>query len=166
MALAQLPDEILHHILHQLPPDDALRSFQLVCRRFARLSAAPLVWRSHCVHGFAYWHPRHDFPTKLARPAADVDWKALYVDRRRSNVLAARLLDSIIATKVRRLDCFGRLGALGYDAKDFLLEQASTAEDAHDVLARRYEHSIRLFPLPPIVMPCPCTPPAAPAIRV
>lgn len=137
MSFANIPDEIIHHLLHYISPEDNLGSFQSLSRRFYRLATEPLLWRYHCRSSFQYWHQDHDFPYKLRRRASEVDWRRLFTLRVRQNRLVAELLDGIIATRVGRLERFETIGRLGYDAKDFLLAQCRTDESATDFLARR-----------------------------
>lgn len=60
------------------------------------------------------------------------------MERNRRNTRVSYLMDGILASKVGRLQKFGQICMLGYDAKDFLLEQCHTDETAEDVLARRF----------------------------
>ncbi|KND93099.1 hypothetical protein TOPH_02113 [Tolypocladium ophioglossoides CBS 100239] len=138
MSLDRVPDEIIQHLLYYVSPRDNLRGLQLLSRRFHRLANEPLLWRLHCRDSFRYWHPDHGLRHKLRLKVAEVEWKRLFGLRTRQNSLVARLLDDIIATKVGRLKRFEAIARLGYDAKDFLLEQCRTDESADDYLARRY----------------------------
>lgn len=137
MSLDQLPDEIIQHLLHYVSPDDTLASFQLVSRRFARVSDEPLIWKYYCVNTFRYWHPEHDFRTKVRLPAFKVGWKRLFVLRRRRHAYVSGLFEGILASKVGRHRRFAQIGELGYDAKDFLLDQCNADDSVEDVLARR-----------------------------
>lgn len=137
MSLDQLPDDIIQHLLYCLSPGDTLSGFQLTCRRFALLSSEPLIWRYHCVNAFRYWHPGHEFPVKVRAPVAEVDWKGLFIFRRSRNCAISKIFDEILETKVCRFAKIGSIAELGYDAKDFLLEQTKCSEAADDVLARR-----------------------------
>lgn len=133
-----VPDEIMVRILYYVSPEENLSCFQLISRRHSRLANEPLLWKHHCRTSFKHWDSRHDFPLKLALPAPAVDWKRLWMLRRGQNARVLRLLDDILATKMGRVDKFGQICLLEYDAKDILLEQCSTPDDADDVLARRY----------------------------
>ncbi|KAL8341276.1 hypothetical protein RB598_003286 [Gaeumannomyces tritici] len=133
-----VPDEIMVRILYYVSPEENLSSFQLISRRHSRLANEPLLWKHYCRTSFRHWDPRHDFPLKLALPAPVVDWKRLWMLRRGQNARVLRLLDDILATKLGRVDKFGQICLLEYDAKDILLEQCRTPDDAEDVLARRY----------------------------
>ncbi|KAL2752215.1 hypothetical protein ACRALDRAFT_1066266 [Sodiomyces alcalophilus JCM 7366] len=136
--LDQIPDEIIHHILTFVSPEDNLLRVQLLSRRLNALANEPLLWRQHCRTSFAHWDPSHDLPGKLGAPVSDVDWKALFLLRKARNVHVANLFDSILATKFGRMEKFEQICRLGYDARDFLLEQCHTIDSADDVLARRY----------------------------
>ena len=137
MSLHQLPDEIIQHLLHYVSPDDTLASFQLVSRRFARVSNEPLIWKYHCVNTFRYWHPDHDFHNKVRLAAFKVDWKRLFILRRSQVAYISELFDGVLVSKVGRHRKFAQIGELGYDAKDFLLDQCHANDSVEDVLARR-----------------------------
>lgn len=136
-ALEGIPDEILQHIVSYVSPHDNLARVQLISRRLNRLANEPLLWRRHCQRTFAYWNPSHDFPAKLAGKVSDVDWKALFLLRKARDAQISALFDGILATQLGRARRFEQICLLGYDAKDFLLEQCRTIESADDVLARR-----------------------------
>lgn len=144
-SLEDIPDEIIRHILLYLPPGDALESFQLLSRRLHVLANEPLLWRWHCRNSFRYWHPDHKFREKLCARASSVDWKGLWITRKRNNKRIARWLDGVISTKVGQLRRLKQICELGYDAKDYLLEQCQVDDSAEDVLARRYESRFSLF---------------------
>lgn len=136
-SIQDFPDEIVRHILLYLPPKDTLESFQLLCRRFRYLANEPLLWRWHCRTSFRYWHPGHRFEEKLAALASSVDWRGLWITRKRNNNRVARLLDGVLSTRVGQVRRMREICELGYDAKDYLLEQCNVGDDAEDVLARR-----------------------------
>lgn len=136
-SLEDVPDEIIRHILLYLPPEYTLASFQLVSRRYHHLANEPLLWRFHCQSSFRYWNPEHRLDERLAALASSVDWRGLWTKRKRRNYKAARLLDGVISTKVGQLKRLGGICELGYDVKDYLLEQCHVDESAEDVLARR-----------------------------
>ncbi|ROT42735.1 F-box domain-containing protein [Sodiomyces alkalinus F11] len=137
-CLDQIPDEIIHHILTFVSPEDNLLRVQLFSRRLNALANDPILWRQHCRTSFAHWDPRHDLPAKLDADVASVDWKALFLLRKARNVHISNLFDGILSTKLGRVRKFEQICRLGYDAKDFLLEQCRTIDSADDVLARRY----------------------------
>jgi F-box protein 21 len=137
-SLEDIPDEIIRHILLYLPPEDTLENFQLLSRRYQHLANESLLWRWHCQHSFRHWHPDHDFHEKLTVRASSVDWRGLWTRRKRNNNRVARLLDGVLSTKVGQLKKLKQICELGYDAKDYLLEQCRADDSAEDVLARRY----------------------------
>ncbi|KAK3305534.1 uncharacterized protein B0T15DRAFT_555780 [Chaetomium strumarium] len=137
-SLEDIPDEIIRHILLYLPPEDAFGSFQLVSRRFYHLASEPLLWKWHCQSSFRYWNPEHRFQEKLQALASSVNWKRLWTLRKRRNDKAARLLNGVISTNVGRLKKVQGICELGFDVKDFLLEQCHVDPSADDFLARRY----------------------------
>lgn len=142
-SLEEFPDEIIRHILLYLPPEDTLRSFQLLSRRLHYLANESLLWRWYCRISFKYWHPGHRFQEKLAVRASSVDWKRMWLARKRSNNEVARLLDGVLSTKVGQLRRLQQICQMGYDVKDYLLDQCHIDDSAEDALARRYE---KLFP--------------------
>lgn len=137
MSLKQIPDEIIQQLLYYISPEDTLRCFQLLAHRFHRLAGHGLLWRYHCRTRFRYWSPHHEFHEKLRQSVTRTDWKDLFLLRNRRNRLISELFDAILASKVGRLKRMEHICRLGYDAKDFLLDQCRTHESASDVLSRR-----------------------------
>lgn len=137
MFFSQIPDEIIQHLLYYISPEDNLLSFQFLSHRLRHLANESLLWRYHCQIRFEYWHPQHNFHRRLKGRASDTPWKQIFILRKSRNAQLNRLLDDIVATKVGRLKRFEKVCKLGYDAKDFLLEQCNADEAAEDVLARR-----------------------------
>ncbi|KAF3763623.1 hypothetical protein M406DRAFT_94515 [Cryphonectria parasitica EP155] len=137
-SLDNVPDEIVRQILQYVPPGEAYYQVPLVSKRLRRLAFEPLLWRDYCQSCFRYWHAEHCLGEKLQSRASKTDWRGLWRLRQERNDLSARLLDKAIATKVGRMGNIGKICQLGYDAKDFLLEQVQTPDTADDVLARRY----------------------------
>ncbi|KAL6356888.1 hypothetical protein LRP88_10501 [Fusarium phalaenopsidis] len=138
MSFSQVPDEIIQHLLYYISPEDTLASFQLISHRLRRLANEPLLWRYHCQSNFKFWHPEHRFHQRLRDRAPATPWKKLFIIRKCRNAQINRLLDEILATKVGRLRRFEKVCRLGYDAKDFLLEQCDAGDAIDDHLARRY----------------------------
>lgn len=137
MLLDQVPYEIIQHLLYYVSPEDNLASFQLLSHRLYRLANEPLLWKYHCRSSFRFWNPEHGFQRRLKQRASEADWKCLFIQRNTRNVQISHLLDEILATKAGRLMKFEQICRLGYDAKDFLLDQCHAEESAEDVLARR-----------------------------
>lgn len=137
MSFSQVPDEIIQHLLYYISPEDTLASFQLISHRLRRLANEPLLWRYHCQSNFKFWHPEHRFHQRLRDRAPATPWKKLFIIRKCRNAQINRLLDEILATKVGRLRRFEKVCRLGYDAKDFLLEQCDADDSIDDHLARR-----------------------------
>ncbi|KAG5945911.1 hypothetical protein E4U59_004963 [Claviceps monticola] len=138
MSLEQIPDEIVQQLLYHVSPEDNLRCFQLLAHRYHRLGGQSLLWRYHCCTRFRYWSSEHEFQEKLRQTVATVEWKELYILRKTRNSLVSEFLDAVLASQVGRLQNMERICRLGYDAKDFLLEQCQSHESVSDVLARRY----------------------------
>jgi len=136
-TLNDFPDEIIRHVLWFVSPEDNLEIVQHLSRRFYHLGNESLLWRHYCRASFTYWHPDHDIENKFAAIPSSVAWKTLWVTRKRSTTKVSRLLDGILSTKVGQLRKLQQICLLGYDAKDYLLEQCHVDESAEDVLARR-----------------------------
>ena len=136
-SLNYLPDEILQQILFYLSPEDTL-TIQDTSSRFARLANEPLLWRYHCRTSFKYWDPKHRIRQKFIGNVGDVDWKKIYFYRRDVDIQTTITLNSILASQIKRIEKFERIGQFGYDAKDTLLRHCGTDDSVEDVLARRY----------------------------
>lgn len=136
-SLDDFPDEIIRHVLWFVSPEDNLGVIQALSRRFYHLGNEALLWRHYCRISFTYWNPDHDIEKKFAAIPSSVAWKSLWITRKRSTTKVSRLLDGILSTKVGQLRKLQQICLLGYDAKDYLLEQCHVDESAEDVLARR-----------------------------
>lgn len=136
-SLNEIPAELVRHVFLYVSPEDNLRAIQTLSHRLHKIANDTLLWRHYCRISYKYWAPEHDLARKLASPASDVDWKRLWLRRRHDNDQVAHLLDQILSTKVGRLWKFGQICRLGYDAKDYLLDQCHAGDDVEDVLARR-----------------------------
>lgn len=136
--LLSLPEEVIEHIIKYIPDDDdAVLNINLVCKQLYRLSDSPSEWRSRC-RQLRYWEPKHNFHEKLRNPVpAEVDWRALFVQRFHVRKRTTQLLNEIISSPINRIPKYHEIGNFGYDAKDCLAEHAKVSEDADDVLARR-----------------------------
>ncbi|KAH6653747.1 hypothetical protein BKA67DRAFT_535106 [Truncatella angustata] len=137
-SFAELPDEIVTHILNYLAPEVTLTVIPRLSKRFHRITDTPLLWKFYCENSFRYWQPDHNIKHKLRNKVSDVDWRALFALRHRRNRRIAHLLDDIVASRVSRLQKTEEICQFGYDAKDFLLRQCKIHESADDVLARRF----------------------------
>lgn len=133
---AQFGDEILLDIFAHVPPEDNARSLQLVCKKFYIVANDRTIWKRNCCTSFKYWRDKHWLYDEAAKERADVDWKALWLGRKRTDAHLGRLFDNILETKVGRLERFRDICMFGYDAKDFLLQQLQ-ASSPEDELARR-----------------------------
>ncbi|KAK3313918.1 hypothetical protein B0H66DRAFT_607155 [Apodospora peruviana] len=143
-SLHDFPHEIIRHILLYVSPEDNLRIAQLLSRGFYHLGNEGLLWRQYCRTSFTYWHPDHQIERKFAAIPSSVAWKQLWITKKRSTTKVARLLDGILSTKRGQLERLQQICLLGYDAKDYLLEQCRVDESAEDVLARRYDSLLSL----------------------
>jgi len=77
----------------------------------------------------------------------DVDWKTLYMHRKRVESETATILNSIIEGQVNRIQKFKMIADFGYDAKDTLLKHCRASDAAEDVLARRQAMHLHLLDL-------------------
>jgi len=136
-SLAGLPDEVLQHILFYLSPRDILLNIQRVSKQLNGLGSEPLLWRHHCRVEFKYWDSKHRIKQKFMGNVGDVDWKTLFMHRRKVDEQTSEILNSILQGQVNRIKKFHSIGDFGYDAKDALLRHCYASETAEDVLARR-----------------------------
>lgn len=141
-TMDDVPVEILRQIIQHVPPEEAYESLPLVSKRMKRVAAEPLLWKYFCQTCFRFWNSEHCIGDKLESRASKTPWRDLWRRRKYRNDLIARLLNSIVSTKVNRYLKMGRLCQYRYDAKDFLLEQVNTPDSAEDCLARRYDKSL------------------------
>lgn len=137
-SLVDFPDEIIRHILEFVSPEDNLRSIQLICRRLHHVANDALLWRFYCSTTFLYWDPKHQFHEKLQQRASFVKWKQLWLTRKGYNDRIAEWFEGILQSKVGQLTKLRSICLLGYDSKDYLLDQYQCDPEAEDVLARRY----------------------------
>ncbi|KAI8965545.1 hypothetical protein F5Y11DRAFT_294552 [Daldinia sp. FL1419] len=137
-SINSLPDEIVHHILLYVPPEETLSKVTLLSKRFNRVAHEPLLWRCYCQQNFKYWEASHHFKERLNGYLYATDWRRLFLLRLGRNAYIARLLDGIIASRVSRLQKTEQICLYGYDAKDYLLSQCQVPDSAKDALARRY----------------------------
>lgn len=143
-SIFRLPDELLEAIVSYLPPSATI-AFGSTCRRNNKITFEPLVWRRHCVQKWRYWEPRHELEEKLEAPPAQTKWQQLYNERARIDREALELFDQMLPTQQLRCDRMEKIAAHGYDVKDLMLHMKHhTAEEAEDVLARRY-HAHRIL---------------------
>ncbi|KAK3989675.1 hypothetical protein QBC44DRAFT_266365 [Cladorrhinum sp. PSN332] len=137
-SFADVPDEIIRHILHFIPPEDILDSVQLLSHRFYRVAKEPLLWRRLCLETFNYWHPAHRIEAKIKAPAPHTNWRALWIARTKKNARIGWLMEGILSTNQGRIKRMEKISMLGYDAKDYLLEQIHCDESKEDALSRRF----------------------------
>ncbi|KAL9099411.1 MAG: hypothetical protein Q9163_005083 [Psora crenata] len=72
------------------------------------------------------------------------DWKHIYAERYKIDQEVSSAIDSILAVQVGRINKTKRIVDYGYDAKDTILRHFTIADDAEDVLARRWFSGIAL----------------------
>ncbi|KAI0012370.1 hypothetical protein F4779DRAFT_568378 [Xylariaceae sp. FL0662B] len=133
-----LPDELVHHILQYVSPEETLTKVSLLSKRFHRIAQEPLLWRRYCKDNFKYWESSHRVKDKLQGKVHDTNWKRLFLVRRGRNAYIAKLIDSIVTSRLSRLQKMEQICVYGYDAKDYLLSQCAIDDSSEDFLARRY----------------------------
>ncbi|CAK7262887.1 hypothetical protein SEPCBS57363_000274 [Sporothrix epigloea] len=141
----RIPDELVVAILYLLPSSDIADSVQLLSRRFYYLSQEPKLWLARCRSDYKHWSA--PFCRRLARagPANHGPWKQMWINRRRCDASTAWHFEHVLSSKVKRVRHLEAICRRGLNAKDFLLEQYSLADNAtDDVLARRYYASTAL----------------------
>ncbi len=113
------PEEVIRVILQFVTPEDNLASIQLLSRRFNQIANESLLWRHYCCCSWQYWRHEHMFREKLAMRASSVDWKSLWISRRRSQAEVPSC--STRCCRPRSASCRGlsRFASKGYDAKRF-----------------------------------------------
>ncbi|RMZ77761.1 hypothetical protein DV737_g4205, partial [Chaetothyriales sp. CBS 132003] len=141
-GILKLPDEVLLLTLRHIPPSTII-SLSRVSHRFYILTLAPELWKHYCQTAFVYWDDQHEFESKL-RIKAFVGWKALFAARHASSVTASRALNAIIGSETNRLDHIHSILAVGYDAKDVLLDAYERSEGQEYHLAHRYWSHVAL----------------------
>lgn len=137
MLFHQLPDEVLRHLLFYLDPGDTLKSFQLLNRHAAQLAGEPLLWKYHCLNSFKIWDWSHGIEEMKRRPVNDFDWRGAYLKRARDNARVSELFEEILASKLNRWVKFEEICKMGYDIKEFLIDQCNVNESSESGLARR-----------------------------
>lgn len=137
LTLTDLPDETIQTVFLHLSLQD-LVACQSSCKSLALLSRNVLLWKQQCQTEYRFWHPRHNFGSLLRKPAVDVDWEQLLRTRKNSDLLVRKTLEGVLATSHRRLENIRTVVDLGDDAREALLKELTLAEDAEDVLARKY----------------------------
>ena len=135
-SLDDLPDEILHVILHYSEPEQCL-ALERTCRRFRGVTNEPLLWRHYCQSRFRYWDEKHNLNDKLKQPPSTVAWKELYAERFFTDLITTKVLDDILSSQSGRINKAQIIIDHGYDVKDTLLRHARASTDSDDYLARR-----------------------------
>lgn len=136
--LRRLPDELIEAVVFYLPPDATL-AFGTTCKNINKIAYEHLVWRRHCMQTWRYWEPKHELCEILQQPPAQVKWRHLYNERRRTDNVAADTFEELLKTQQKRVERMEDISGMGYDVKELLMQiRDETPDDAEDVLARRY----------------------------
>lgn len=137
LSFASLPTEILQAIFEYLPPESLVNA-SIASKRLKSIADQPIIWRLYCRTQFRYWDTKHNITGKFAGSLADVDWKALFVERNKTDRATTQLLNKVVSSQLDRIANIQEIANLGYDAKETLLRHCNVGDDAEDVLARRY----------------------------
>ena len=135
--LIEFPSELVQQIFENLPRQ-TLPTIRLVCRRFDELHRC-LNWRRLCREHFRYWNADRGIESALCDRKSNLNWQRQFVERQRVERVTTDLLDDVLGAQLGRMQKIQKIVELGYDAKDTLLHHFAVADDAPDVLARRYE---------------------------
>lgn len=141
-SLQHLPDEVVQTILSYGSADDAI-SVSTTCWRFHDIANEPLLWKGFCQNDFRYWSASHKRKEKLRDATCD-DWKALYILRSAAPRPTKRLINHIISNPIRQIDTLSSIVAIGYDAKDTLLDLFHRSPSSSNHLAQKYWSHIAL----------------------
>ena len=138
-SLAELPNEVICHILQYLSPSD-VPPLDLVSKRFCNLARQPVLWQEFCRKNFRSWDQRWQIDDKFGDNTAIVDWRGIYSKRHQTDKSTSHQLDSLLSSQSGRIAKSETIVQFGYDAEDTLVRQLRTGDDAEDVLARRYAY--------------------------
>ena len=136
VTLEELPTEVLYNVFLFVPPSSVSR-LQQVSQRFNAVSR-PLLWRHYCRTLYRYWSPERRIQEKFDGDVNQFDWKKLFFIRQDIARRVDEDINDILSEQKSRLKKAGRIVAVGYDAKDTLLQNLEVEDGAEDVLARRY----------------------------
>lgn len=148
MSFYDLPSEVVHQILIHIEPT-SLPILELVSKQFANFANLPILWQYHCRVRFSYWNSARNIKERFADNVANTNWKVLYSERYRIDQDVSRGIDSMLSTQTSRMQKSAMIVEIGQEARDTLLRQCNVADDAEDVLARRWDFnpSIIISPL-------------------
>lgn len=135
--LLNLPEELINEVFVFLPWRE-LVACQLTCRSLWRISKESLIWRRHCINDYKYWQGEGYFESLLRAPPASINWKQLFTHRKKQDRAIDQDLESILDSQANRVSTIHHTVLTRYDAKDALLRHLDVADDAEDVLSRRY----------------------------
>jgi F-box protein 21 len=141
-SLQDLPDEVIQAILGYGSAESAV-SISSTCWRFHDIANEPLLWKTYCQKDFRYWSASHKRKEKLRDATCD-DWKALYISRATAPRPTKRLIDHIIHNSTGQIDTLSSIVAIGYDAKDTLLDIFHRSPSSPNHLAQKYWSHIAL----------------------
>lgn len=134
-SLDALPNELLQQILSYCSATSILVLLR-TCRRLNGLIDNH-IWLGLCQQKFRYWSSEHNFEVFSEGDISRVNWRSIFLERRRKQRETTELLNSILASQSGRIDKFQQIVGLGYDAKDCLLMHCHADDDTEDWLARR-----------------------------
>lgn len=112
-TFTDLPTELLEAIFLSLDPP-SIFALARTSRLIKTLTIdSPVVWRHLCRTGYTIWAPHHDIASKYAGPLGDVDWRMLYMRRRRIDSETKRLINHVVATQHKRIRCINEIAEFG-----------------------------------------------------
>ena len=133
-SLGSLPDEVIQSILNYLPPTTTV-ALQRTCKRFTNVTNERLLWKYYC-KSFRYWNrQRQQHPRFL--PPDFQHWKRIFADRYTTSHRTRTALDHVVGQETGRLNWINHILAIGYEAKDTLLDLYSNAASSPNYLAQR-----------------------------
>jgi F-box protein 21 len=135
--LTDLPTEILQLIFEHLTPT-SLGAVLQTCKPIHDVANTPIVWRHLCITRFQSWASYHNIATKFTGPISKVEWRSLFVQRLQTEKHTKKLLDQLLSTQQGRIARIQAIAEFEDDAKEVLLTEKYTPDDAKDVLARRF----------------------------
>ncbi|KAH0122639.1 YccV-like-domain-containing protein, partial [Aureobasidium melanogenum] len=137
-SLLDLPDELIHNIFVHLNASSATK-FGQSSKRLYKISNTPSLWRRWCRDGWNYWEEQEDRPVPDYNLHSQTEWKHAYANKVTQDKEVLAIFNDLLSTQQNRMARMHEIVELySYDAKDMLVAQLSTPDDADDVLARRY----------------------------
>lgn len=135
--LLALPDELINGVLVFLPWRE-LVACQLTCRSLWRISKESLIWRRHFINEYRFWQGEGYLQSLLQAPPASINWKQEFTRRKKQDHAIDQDLEKILDSQANRVSTIHDAVEFRYEAKDALLRHLDVADDAEDVMSRKY----------------------------